>query len=85
VLVREPQHAPSPDRQLGVTLAVGAEHGGRAVEPVAVDLDDEALLRPREVAQDAFDERVRVRPRDAVVVAELEERLLEWLRVWGVV
>ena len=48
-----------------------------AMEPPAVDLDDEPAARPVEVDLEAADDRVHPRPGDAVRVAEREERVLE--------
>jgi hypothetical protein len=39
----------------------------------AVELDDELLVSPERVDKEALDEHVQLRPRDAVVVAEVEE------------
>jgi hypothetical protein len=47
------------------------------VEAVAVELDDEAVLRPGAVDLVAVNVDVRARPRQAVVFEQGEERLLE--------
>jgi hypothetical protein len=47
------------------------------VVDVAVNLDDQATVAPDEVDLDPLYSRVRLGPRDAVGIAELEEALLE--------
>jgi hypothetical protein len=74
---REPHHAPARERQCDVTLAIGLEGSWRAVVRVAVDLDDEQPCAPDEVDDVALDLDVGLRARDAVVVTEAEEALLE--------
>ena len=55
---------------------VGVEAVGPAVERVAVDLDDQALLAPHEVGNVAAESLVRLRHRQAGLSHELQERLL---------
>ncbi len=70
----DPEAARGEDR---VALAVALERPPRAMEPPAVDLDDEPAARPVEVDLEAADDRVHPRPGDAVRVAEREERVFE--------
>ena len=63
--------------QGGVAHAIALECRTRAVELVAVELDDEVVVRPEGVDLMAGDQDVDLRGGQAGVAAEVEEAALE--------
>jgi hypothetical protein len=64
--------------QLDVAGSVGFEGGWPAVGSVAVEFDDEALLRPENIGNEGGDADVHRGLRKAVVAAEGKEARLEF-------
>jgi hypothetical protein len=67
----------TPRSAVRIARAVVRHRAGRAVVGVGVDLDDEAGVRPGEVAHPALDDDVAGRARDAVLVTEVDDEVLE--------
>jgi hypothetical protein len=73
----DPDHAPSGHFEAAVAQAVVLERDAGVVKGAAIELDEEALLRPGAVDLDALDEDVGLGCREARVDEKGEEELLE--------
>jgi hypothetical protein len=76
-LVGDPPHTPPGDHQVAVSERVALHCPRGPVGRAAVGLDDQPLVAPDEVALVALDVDVHLGAREAVLVAEGEEELLE--------
>jgi hypothetical protein len=77
IRVGEASDAPARDHEVDVAGAIPAEAAARAVGCEAVGLDDQAELRPYEVAFVAFDDDVDVGSGEAGLADEFEEGVFE--------
>ena len=76
-LPRDPDGCVAGRERVGVPIAVRLEGAAIAVELVAVELDDQPFGVENGVHEVPGDPNVRARPREAVIVAEGQETVLE--------